>query len=162
MFTVKAAYSGDVEFSSGIEKVRDFFADLTNFVELMPGIASIHIDAKGIAHWKIRAELPLIGSMTENFSVELTEKSDDRIEWFPARNETKNLLRLSAEFFEKAKDRTLIHITQMVELRRRSARDLHLLAGLAGETLISNEMSRKVSEMIRIFLDKAKLKLEGK
>jgi hypothetical protein len=49
----------------------------------------------------------------------------------------------------------------MVELRRRSARELHLLAGLAGETLISNEMAKKISEMIKVFIVRAKERLES-
>jgi carbon monoxide dehydrogenase subunit G len=67
MFTVKAGYSDDVEFQTSIEKVREFFTDITNFAELMPGIASIHTDAKGVAHWKIQAEIPLVGQMMQKF-----------------------------------------------------------------------------------------------
>ena len=42
----------------------------------------------------------------------------------------------------------------------RSARDLHYLAGLAGESLISSEMSKRIAEMIKIFIDRAKERLE--
>ena len=63
MFTVKAGYSNEVEFRSGIEKVRDFFSDVKNFAELMPGITQIHTDASGIAHWRIQAEIPVVGQM---------------------------------------------------------------------------------------------------
>lgn len=160
MFTIKAAYSDNIEVKTSIEKVREFFMDFKNFADLMPGIASIHTDAKGVAHWKIQAEIPLVGQMVQKFAVELAENSDERIEWFPVAVETQNFLRYSAEFLEKAKDITLVHFTQMVELRRRSARDLHMLAGMAGETLISNEMTKKVSEMIRTFIGRAKERLE--
>ncbi len=160
MFTIKAAYSDNIEVKTSIEKVREFFLDFKNFADLMPGIASIHTDAKGIAHWKIEAEIPVVGSMVQKFAVELAENSDDRIEWFPVSIETQNFLRYSAEFLEKAKDTTLVHFTQMVELRRRSARELHMLAGIAGETLISNEMSKKITEMIKTFITRAKEKLE--
>ncbi len=160
MFTIKAAYSDNIEVKTSVEKVREFFMDFKNFADLMPGIASIHTDAKGVAHWKIQAEIPLVGQMVQKFAVELAENSDERIEWFPVAVETQNFLRYSAEFLEKAKDITLVHFTQMVELRRRSARDLHMLAGMAGETLISNEMTKKVSEMIRTFISRAKEKLE--
>lgn len=160
MFTVKAVFSDNIELRSNVEKVRDFFADLGNIAELMPGVASIHMDAKGVAHWKIQAELPVVGKMMQNFAVELAEKTEDRIEWFPIRAETQNFLRISADFYEKAKNITLVRFSQMVELRRKSSRDLHMLAGLAGETLISNEMSKRVAEMIRIFIDRAKERLE--
>jgi len=160
MFTIKAAYSDNIEVRTSIEKVREFFSDFKNFADLMPGIASIHTDAKGIAHWKIEAEIPVVGSMVQKFAVELAENTDERIEWFPVSIETQNFLRYSAEFLEKAKDTTLVHFSQMVELRRRSARELHMLAGLAGETLISNEMSKKITEMIKTFISRAKEKLE--
>ncbi len=160
MFTIKAGYSDEIEVSTSIEKVREFFADVNNFAALMPGIASIHIDAKGIAHWKIQADIPFVGQMVQNFSVELAEKSDERIEWFPVSVETQNFLRFSADFMEKAKNLTHVHFTQMVELRRRSARELHMLAGLAGESIISNEMTKKIREMIKVFIGRAKEKLE--
>lgn len=160
MFTIKAAYSDNIEVKTSVEKVREFFMDFRNFADLMPGIASIHTDAKGVAHWKIHADIPLVGQIVQKFAVELAENSDERIEWFPVAVETQNFLRYSAEFLEKAKDSTMVHFTQMVELRRRSARDLHMLAGMAGETLISNEMTKKVSEMIRTFIGRAKEKLE--
>ena len=160
MFTVKAGYSDNIEVQTNIEKVREFFADISNFADLMPGITSIHTDAKGIAHWKITADIPLVGPMIQKFAVELAENTEERIEWVPVPVETQNYLRFSAEFLEKAKNVTLVHFSQMVELRRKSARELHYLAGLAGENLISTEMTKKVREMIKVFIQRAKEKLE--
>lgn len=161
MFTVKAGYSDHIEVRSNVERVREFFADVNNIAALMPGIASIHTDAKGVTHWKIEADIPVVGQMVQKFSVALAEDNEERIEWFPVPVETQNFLRYSAEFLEKARDVTLVHFSQMVELRRRSARDLHMLAGLAGETIISNEMTKKITEMIRVFINRAKEKLES-
>jgi carbon monoxide dehydrogenase subunit G len=160
MFTVKAGYSDDIELHSSVDKVREFFSDIRNFADLMPGILSIHTDAKGVAHWKIEAEIPFVGAMMQKFAVELTENSEERIEWFPVSLETQNFLRYSADFLEKAKNVTLVHFSQMVELRRKSARDLHMLAGLAGETVISNEMTKRITEMIKVFIQRAKDRLE--
>lgn len=160
MFTIKAGYSDNFEVQTSVEKVREFFADIRNFADLMPGIASIHTDAKGVAHWKIEANIPLVGQIMQKFAVQLTEDSGDRIEWYPVALETQNFLRFSADFLEKAKNVTHIHFSQMVELRRKSARELHYLAGLAGESLISSELTKKVSEMIKVFLQRAKERLE--
>ena len=160
MFTVRAGYSDQIEVRSNVEKVREFFSDFRNFVDLMPGITSIHKDAKGIAHWKIKADIPVVGSMLQKFAVELAENTEERIEFLPVAVETQNFLRYSAEFLEKAKNVTLVQFSQVVELRRRSARDLHTLAGIAGEALISKEMSARITEMIRIFINRAKEKLE--
>lgn len=160
MFTIKAGYSDNVEVQTSVERVREFFSDISNFAELMPGTTGIHTDAKGVAHWKIQAEIPLVGQMMQKFAVQLSENTEERIEWFPVAVETQNFLRFSAEFLEKAKNVTLVHFSQMVELRRKSARELHYLAGLAGESLISSEMTKKVTEMIKVFIQRAKEKLE--
>jgi len=160
MFTVKAGYSDDIEVRTSVDRVREFFTDMNNFAALMPGIASIHTDAKGIAHWKIEADIPVVGPMVQRFSIELAENNDERVEWFPVALETQNFLRFSADFFEKARNVTMVHFSQMVELRRRSARELHLLAGLAGESIISSEMTKKITEMIKIFVGRAKDRLE--
>ena len=160
MFTVKAGYADDIELRSSIDKVREFFADVTNFAELMPGIIQIHTDAKGVAHWKIQAEIPFVGQMLQKFAVELAENTARRIEWSPIDAESGNLLRYSADFLEKARDVTMVHFSQMVELRRKSARELHYLAGFAGESLISSEMTKRIAEMIRVFIGRAKERLE--
>jgi carbon monoxide dehydrogenase subunit G len=160
MFTVKAGYSNDIEIRSSAEKVREFFLDITNFAELMPGVQQVHTDAKGVAHWKVATEIPVVGQILQKFALELAEDSENRIEWSPLRTEAENFLRYSADFLEKAKNVTMVHFSQVVELRRKSARDLHFLAGLAGESLISSEMTKRITEMIRVFIDKAKERLE--
>jgi carbon monoxide dehydrogenase subunit G len=161
MFTIRAGFTDKVEIKTNVDRVREFFLDIKNFADLMPGIASIHTDAKGIAHWKIQAEIPHVGPMTQRFEVILAENSDERVEWFPLREETENFLRYSADFLSKARDVTVIQFSQMVELRRKSARELHMLAGLAGESLISSELSKKVQEMIKVFIQRAKERLES-
>lgn len=160
MFTVKAGYSNDIEIASSIDKVREFFADIKNFAELMPGVEQVHIDGKGVAHWKVNAEIPFVGAMLQKFTLEQAESTEERIEWSPVRTEAENLLRYSADFLEKAKGVTMVHFSQVVELRRKSARDLHYLAGLAGESIISAEMTKRIAEMIKIFVEKAKERLE--
>lgn len=160
MFTVKAGYSSDIELRTSVKRAREFFLDITNFADLMPGVLQVHTDARGIAHWKVQTEVPVVGKILQKFSLELAENSEDRIEWSPLRTEAENFLRYSADFLEKARDVTLVHFSQVVELRRRSARDLHMLAGLAGETLISNEMTKRITEMIRVFIERAKDRLE--
>ena len=160
MFRIKASYADQMELRTTIERAREFFGELRNFADLMPGIASIHTDAKGVAHWKIQAEIPHVGAISQRFDVVLTENSEERVEWYPLREETQNFLRYSADFLSKARDVTVIQFSQMVELRRKSARELHMLAGLAGESLISSELSKKVQEMIRVFIQRAKERLE--
>ena len=160
MFTVRASFSDDIELKTSIDKVREFFGDITNFADLMPGIDQVYIDANGVAHWKVQAEIPIVGRMLQNFALELAENSEDRIEWSPLLSEAENFLRYSADFLEKAKDVTVVRFSQFVELRRKKASELHSLAWLAGESLISSEMTKSITAMIRVFIEKAKERLE--
>ena len=160
MFIIRANFSDEFEVNAPVEKVREFFADIRNFIELMPNVESIHANADDSARWSIRAEIPLIGAMRQSFNVELAEKTDERIEWIPKAGEKQNLLRYSADFVEKSASSTLVRFSQNVELRRNKAREFHLLAALAGEAPVSQGMQWEVAGMIKKFVQKAKDKLE--
>jgi hypothetical protein len=126
----------------------------------MPNVESIHTDGKGVTRWTIRDDIPIIGTMKQTFPVELTENNSERIEWTPVPEEKQNFLRYGADFFEKGENSTLVQISQTVEIRRNSARELHPLAGLAGERAVSAGMQRRVTEMIKTFMKKSKERLE--
>ena len=162
MFRIKAEYSEQLELKTSIERARKFFGELRHFTELMPGIESIRKEASGIIRWTVRADVPLLGAMRADFAVEQTEDGPLRIEWSPAVMEKQNYLRYAANFEPRGANSTLVRIVQRVEMRRQRATELHLLAGLAGEGRISAEMQKRVTEMVRTFLERARAKLEGK
>ncbi len=161
MFTIRAATSDKFEVETPISKVRNFFTDTRNFVELMPNVESILAAKNGTMRWTIRAEIPIVGAMRQSFNVELAEDSGERVEWIPRVGEKQNFLRYSADFVEKSANETLVKFSQTVEMRRERARDLHLLAGLAGEAPVSKGMQWEVDGMIKRFVQKAKEKLES-
>ncbi len=160
MFRIKASYAEQMELQTTIERAREFFGELRNFADLMPGIEGIRKDAGGIMRWMVRAEVPVIGAVHATFQVEKTEDTPDRLEWSPARSEMKNYLRYAAAFEERGQ-KVLIKIVQHVELRRKHAMELHRLAILVGESAISSEMQKRVKEMIVTFLERARVKLES-
>jgi carbon monoxide dehydrogenase subunit G len=159
MFRIKASYTEQLELKTTLERAREFFGELRNFVDLMPGIEGIRKEAGGIMRWMVRAEVPIIGPVHATFTVEQTEDRPDRLEWSPASTEMKNYLRYAAAFEERG-HKVLIRIAQHVELRRSQAKDLHRFAALVGEGAISAEMQKRVKEMIRVFLERAQQKLE--
>lgn len=160
MFRIKASYADQLELQTTLERAREFFGELRNFADLMPGIEGIRKEAGGIMRWVVRAEVPVIGAVHASFTVEKTEDSPERLEWSPARSEMKNYLRYAAAFEERG-HKVLIKIVQHVELRRKHAKDLHRFAILVGESAISAEMQKRVREMIKTFLERARVKLEG-
>ncbi|HKP73503.1 MAG TPA: hypothetical protein VJT82_11230 [Pyrinomonadaceae bacterium] len=159
MFQIKAAFDDKLEIKTTLERAREFFGDMRNFADLMPGVESIREEAGGVMRWLIRAEVPVIGAMRQAFAVEQTLDHPQRIEWSPAAQERNNLLRYAAQFEERGA-RVLIRIVQRVELRRQRATELHMLAGLVGENRLSAEMQKGVSEMMRTFLQRARTALE--
>lgn len=160
MFTIKAGYNDNFEVNAPVAKVREFFADVRNFVQLMPNVESIIADGDGAARWTIRAEIPFIGAMSQTFNVEVAENSDERVEWIPKTGETQNFLRYAADFIEKSATKTLVQFSQAVELRRTKAKDFHFLAGLAGEKRVSQGMQMEVAGMLKKFVESTKEKLE--
>jgi len=159
VFHIKAAFEEKLEIKTTIERARAFFGDVGNFVNLMPGVESIREEAGGVMRWLIRAEVPVIGAIRQAFTVEQTLNHPQSIEWSPAAEERNNLLRYAAQFEERG-TRVLIRIVQRVELRRQKATELHMLAGLVGESRLSAEMQKGVSEMMRTFLQRARTTLE--
>lgn len=160
MFTIRANYNDSFEINAPIKKVRDFFSDVRNFVELMPNIESINLNGDNTARWTIRAQISVIGSMSQTFNVELAEDTEQRIEWIPKSGEAHNFLRYAAEFQEQNANQTLVRFSQSVELRRSAAKEFHFLAGLAGEKRVSAGMQDEVVGMLTKFVERTKEKLE--
>ena len=101
MFRIKASYADQLELRTTLEKAREFFGELRNFADLMPGIEGIRKEAGGIMRWMVRADVPVIGPVHAAFAVEKTEDSPERLEWSPAASEMKNYLRYAAAFEER-------------------------------------------------------------
>ncbi len=160
MFQVKAGFDEKLEVKTTMERARAFFGDLRNFAELMPGVEQIKQEAGGAARWLIRADVPVIGSIRQAFSVAQVDDRPERIEWSPAPQERGNFLRYYAAF-EQQGARVLVRVVQRVELRRGRAAELHMLAGLVGESRLSAELQKGVTEMMRTFLQRARARLES-
>lgn len=160
MFRIKAGYRDQMEVKTTADRARQFFGEIQNFIDLMPGIESIRREADGILRWIVRAEVPRYGLVRAAFTVEQTENRPERIEWSPASSENANYLRYAAAFEERGQN-TLVKIAQQVELRRPHAKDFHPLLALIGEGPISAEMQKHVTDMIKTFLERARAKLES-
>ena len=144
MFIVKASHSETVKVRAGITPVRTYFTDISNFIDLMPNVESIRTDHDGVTHWEISATVPFVGTFIEHFPVMRIEDSDERVEWSPHAEEELNLLSFAADFNIHSTSSTEVRFTQVLELRRRAATDLHIFAGFAGAPLISMKAVRRV------------------
>lgn len=159
MFIIKSNVNDRYDFQTPFEKAWKFFADGNNYVELMPNLDSIHTDGRGVSRWNVSVDVPLIGSWKMAFAVDFLT-SDDMIEWYPSITEKQNFLRCVTQVVERDNNLVEIRISHNLELRRRQATDLHLLAGMAGESMISREMQSEVSRMLKTFMTRAKERLE--
>ncbi len=160
MFRIRADFQDQLEVGAKLDRVKAFFANPLNFVGLMPGLENVSGDVDGVMRWLIRAEVPVIGSIQQLFAVRQTDDQPHRIEWGPAADEKKNLLKYAAAFEEAGERTTLVRIAHRVELRRQQAKELHLLATLIGESRLSSEMQKRVTEMMHTFLKSAGQALE--
>ena len=103
----------------------------------------------------------LVGKMRGQFRIRQTDDRPLRLEWEPAIDEQKNLLRYAISFEEVAPSTTLVRVAERVELRRPSATELHLMAGLIGERRISAGMQERIASMMKTYLNGARAHLEG-
>ena len=158
MFRVKSSFKTELEIKAPLDRVRDFFADLSNFPEMLAGVESIRHELGGIARWTIATDTP-VGRVRLSLPVRETSPHANVIEWSPALQETQNLLRYSLKFAEQP-GVTLVNISQQVELRRKRAWDLHPGVALMGEARISSALQRRINEAIENFLARVKEKLE--
>jgi hypothetical protein len=161
MFHARADFREDLEVGASADVVREFFGDLENFVRLMPGVESISEEAGGVMCWAVCVDVGLVGKVRGHFRIVRTDNRPQRIEWGPALDEKKNLLRYAASLEELAPSKTLVRVAQRVELRRAFATELHLMAGLIGERRISAGMQERVASMMKTFLKRARAHLES-
>lgn len=161
MFKVRAEFREDLEIGAGRERVREFFGDLENFVRLMPGVESIGEEAEGVLRWTVFVDVGLVGTLRGSFRIVQIDNQPLRIEWGPAPDEKKNLLRYGVSFEERSSSRTLVRVALRVELRRQRASELHLMAGLLGEGRVSASVQERVNQMMKAFLKRARAQLEG-
>ena len=160
MFIIKSSYDEKIDIKSSLENVRVFFSDTQNFMKLMDGVESIIAVSETLNRWTIRVDFPVIGAIKQEFLVEKATDTDELLEWIPAAGEAQNFLRYSADFFPKSESEITVRLKQSVELRREKASQLHFLAGMAGDTMISREMSNHIGKMLNNFLNEAKTRLE--
>jgi len=158
MFRVKSSFKTQLEIQAPVNRVRDFFRNLSNFTDLLGGVDSIRRETGGIARWTIATDTP-VGRVRLSLPVRETSPRADMIEWSPAINENQNLLRYQIKF-EEQNGGTLVRVSQQVELRRNRAWDLHPGVGLMGEARLSAALERRINEAIEGFLGRVKEKLE--
>jgi carbon monoxide dehydrogenase subunit G len=159
MFIIKSNVTETFEVQTSPDAAQKFYSDSKNYVELMPNLESIHTDAKGTVHWNIAVDVPMVGRWKMAFAVDFLS-SADTVEWFPSPIEKQNYLMCVTRLVKKSENLVSVTISHNLELRRKQATDLHLLAGLAGEGMISGEMKSEVTKMLKSFIKASKERLE--
>src|SRR6266852_123665 len=159
MFRVKSSFKAKLEIKAPLNQVRQFFADLHNFAEMLGGVEGIRREPGGVMRWTIATDTP-VGLVRMSLPVRQTSPHANVIEWSPALHESQNLMRYSLKF-EERKGVTLVNVSQQVELRRKRAWDLHPGVGLMGEARLSSALQRRINEAIEGFLLQVKERLEA-
>ena len=59
MFRVKSSFKTELEIQAPVDKVRDFFRNLSNFTDLLGGVDSIRRESGGIAGWTVATDTPV-------------------------------------------------------------------------------------------------------
>src|SRR5258707_507011 len=119
MFRVKSSFKAKLEIKAPLNQVREFFADLHHFTDLLGGVESIRREPGGVMRWTIATETP-VGLVRMSLPVRQTSPRASVIEWSPALQETQKLMRQSIKI-EEGKGAPLLNVSEQVALRRNRA-----------------------------------------
>src|SRR5882672_10068770 len=114
MFRVKSSFKAKLEIKAPLNQVHKFFADLSNFTDLLGGVESIRREPGGVMRWTIATDTP-VGRVRLSLPVRETSPHANVIEWSPVPGESQNLLRYYLKFDEQ-QGSTLVRVSQQVEL----------------------------------------------
>ncbi len=151
MFIVKAGDAVNFRLNIPRSKAFEYFSDPINYERLLDNVSDVHRTSKGQYTWSIRAQIPMVGAYSQDFLVREAEMSENLIEWIPASGESENLLRVTTELRKDDDNETEVKFGLIIELRRRTAMSLHMLAGLAGDKTIGEELGKEIASILEQF-----------
>src|SRR5438105_7278571 len=99
MFRVRSSFKGKLKVDAPLQAVKNFFANLSHFTEMLGGVEAIRREPGGIARWTIATDTP-VGNVRFSFPVRESSPRADILQRSPAANERQNLLLYSLNFEE--------------------------------------------------------------
>jgi uncharacterized membrane protein len=154
IFTVSA----EVEKSSVVnlpkEKVKEFISDLSIYPKYFPDIVSVKHLNDSESEWTYMVDAPLASPFYLTFIlVEKNTSPDTMI--LVSKDSIPDFLLCKTNFVSTGDNRTSVKIDFRITMTREKASDIHFLAGILGESFISDRMHDKLEDDLEIFIEKA-------
>jgi uncharacterized membrane protein len=150
-FTISAEVENKTTINLSQKIVHDYFEDLTIYPKFFPDMVSVTDKGNNQSEWTYRVDYPLAEAWNAVF--EQFKKGTSENLLFESNSTDQNYLKCNASFTSVSSNRTLVDIYIKVVLTREKASDIHFLAGVLGEKLISEKMKSKLDDDLQTFID---------
>jgi len=154
-FTVSAEVTNGTVFKVNINRVIEYFKDLSVFQKNFPGIISVKNLGGKESEWIYEIDAPLASPVRMPFILVKTVSSDDYTV-FESKIKTPDYFKCSSRMTSLGEEETRIDITIKIKMVRESGSDVHFMAPILGEKFISREMKKDLAEALSTFLSNCK------
>ncbi len=155
LFTVDASASVTYEVAIPRQELGTYLDDIGLFARNMPGVVAV--EPIGTQRYLYRTErsIPLSTPMRTDFEVCRATEGDSLTIYRSTNDQSSNYMECRVLIRPEGASQTSIGIHLRVRLIREHASDIHWLAPLLGETLISRQMSLDLEDMLHEFVNRS-------
>lgn len=115
-------------------------------------MVSVTDEGNNKSEWTYRVDYPLSPAWDVTFDEKENDSPNSELKFESDKNNN-NYLYCSAVFRQVSESQTGVDITIKVRLTRDKASDIHFLAGVLGEKLISEKMKSKLEDDLQTFIN---------
>jgi hypothetical protein len=155
LFTVDASASASYSVSVPREALRSYLDDIGLFSRNMPGVVGVTLIDANRYLYRTERTVPLSPSLKTDFEVRKETHGDSLTIYRSTDENSFNYMACSVLIRPRDAGHTSIDIQLRVRLTRENASEIHWLAPLLGESLISRQMSIDLEEMLHDFIERS-------
>jgi len=150
-FTISAEVEQSASFNINQKTVHDYFLNLNIYPKYFPDMVSVTDDGNNKSEWTYKVDYPLSPTWDITFDEKENDSPNSQLVFESDKNNN-NYLYCRAVFKNISETQTGVDITIKVTLTREKASDIHFLAGIMGEKLISEKMKSKLEDDLQTFI----------
>ena len=147
--------SADVEKSATLNLPKDivtnYIRNIDIYPKFFPDIVSVTKINDKESEWLYRIKAPLASAYNLTFLLEDRSPSDDTL-FLQSKDSTKDFLFCKAYFASADENRTQITMRFHIRMTRDKASEVHFMAGLLGESFLSERMKEKLEGDMDTFI----------
>lgn len=154
-FTVSAEVTRSAVYSADLNKVSEYFKNISVYQKNFPGIISVKRLSGNESQWTYEIKAPMASPVRMPFVLVEKAATEDYMV-FESKNPYPDYFKCTAKLITLSENETRISITISLKMVRENATDVHFMAPILGEKFISKEMKKDITEDLTTFLARCK------